>query len=76
MDVSDALKFSPNVTTQQDTTYPLEDLLPPHILQPGIQILNLLDQCLDQVLVRALDLACLANRHINGELDRAVHARA
>jgi hypothetical protein len=49
---------------QVRVTYPLENLFSPDILQPRVQILDLLHQRLHLVLVRALNLACLANRHI------------
>jgi hypothetical protein len=57
-------------------SYPLEDLFPSDILQPRVQVLDLLYQRLDLVLVRALNLACLANGHIQCELDGAMHACA
>lgn len=54
-------------------TYPLEDLFPPDVLQPRVQILHLLDQRLHLILIRTLNLARLANRHIKRELDSAMH---
>lgn len=47
----------------------LKDLLPPHVLQPRIQILHLLHHFTHLVLVRALNLARLANNHIKLESD-------
>ena len=60
----------------RELTYPLEDLFPPDILQPRVQILDLRHQCLNLVLVRALNPARLSNRHIQRELDGAVNACA
>ena len=57
-------------------TYSLENLFPPNILQPRVQVLDLLHQRLNLVLVRALNPARLANRHIQGELDGAMNACA
>ena len=54
----------------------MEDLFPPDVLQPRVQVPDLLHQRLDLVLVRALDPAGLANRHVQCELDCAVHAGA
>lgn len=61
---------------EKRTTYPLENLLPPNILQPGVQILDLLRDVVDLALVRALDLARLANDQIQRELDGAVDPAA
>ena len=55
-------------------TYSLEDLFPPHVLQPRVQVLDFLHQCLDLVLVGALDPARLSNRHVQSELDCTVYA--
>jgi hypothetical protein len=52
-------------------TYPLENLLPPNILQPAIQVPHLLHNILDLALIRTLDLACLADREVQLELDAA-----
>ena len=52
-------------------TYPLEDLLSPDILQPAIQVPHLLHNILDLALIRALDLARLADREVQQELDAA-----
>ena len=52
-------------------TYPLEDLLPPNILQPAIQVPHLLHNILDLALIRTLDLARLADREVQLELDAA-----
>lgn len=52
-------------------TYALEDLLPPNIRQPAIQLLDFGDNVVDFTLVFALDLARLANGHVDGELDAA-----
>lgn len=57
-------------------TYPLEDLLPSHVLQPAVQIPNLLRQIIDLALVRALDLARLSNRQIQRELYTGVYILA
>ena len=51
------------------STYPLEHLLSPDILQSAIQILNPLDDIVNLPLVRALNCACLANRQIQSQLD-------
>jgi hypothetical protein len=56
--------------------YPLEDLLAPNVLQPRVQVLNLLDQRLDMCLICALDPASLADSHVQGELNGAVDAAA
>lgn len=53
------------------TTHPLEDLLSPDILQPGIQVLDLADNILNLVLVGTLNGAGLANGHVELELDVA-----
>ena len=50
-------------------TYPLENLLPPNILQPAIQVPHLLHNILDLALIRTLDLARLADREVQLELD-------
>ena len=55
-------------------TYSLEDLFPPHVLQPRVQVLDFLHQRLDLVLVRALDPARLSDRHVKREFDCAVYA--
>jgi len=55
-------------------TYSLEDLFPPDVLQPRVQVLDFLHQRLDLVLVRALDSARLSDRHVQRELDCAVYA--
>lgn len=57
---------------EKGTTHPLENLLPPHILQPTIQIPHLLHNIINLAFIRALNLASLANRHIQMELDSAV----
>ena len=46
------------------STNPLENLLPPYILQPRVQIPHLLHNLADLALIRALDGARLPNRHI------------
>jgi hypothetical protein len=53
--------------------YPLEHLLPPNILHPLIQITDPLDNIVNLALIRALDFARLANRHVQRELDGAMH---
>lgn len=50
---------------------PLEDLFPPYILQPRIDIPNFLHHLPDLVLVAALDLRSLADSHVEFELDPA-----
>lgn len=50
-------------------TYPLENLLPPDILQSSIQILDLADNVADLALVAALDGAGLTNGHVELEPD-------
>ena len=50
-------------------TYPLENLLPPNILQPAIQVPHLLHNILDLALIRTLDLARLADREVQLKLD-------
>lgn len=57
-------------------TYPLKDLLAPDILQPRVQVLDLLDQRLYVCLVCALNPACLSDSHVERELDRTVNAMA
>ena len=52
-------------------TYPLENLLPPNILQPAIQVPHLLHNIFDLALIRTLDLARLADREVQLELDAA-----
>jgi hypothetical protein len=54
-------------------TYPLEDLLSPNIQQPAIQVPHLLHNIINLALICALDLARLANRHVQVELDSAVY---
>lgn len=54
-------------------TYSLEDLFPPYVLQPRVQVLDFLHERLDLVLIRALDSARLANRHVQRELDGTVY---
>lgn len=56
--------------------YPLENLLASNVLQPRVQVLDLLGQCLDVRLVCALDPARLSDSHIQRELDGAVNATA
>ena len=52
----------------KSSTYALENLLPPYILQPPIQLLYLPYDVLDFALVRALNLARLANCKVHGQL--------
>lgn len=47
----------------------MKHLLPPNILQPPIQILDLLHDILDLALIRALQRAGLANGQVQGQLD-------
>jgi hypothetical protein len=49
------------------TTYPLEHLLPPDVLQPPIQVLDPLDDILNLALVCTLDLGRLSNCQIERE---------
>lgn len=53
-------------------TYPLKHLLSPNILQPSIQIPNLLHNLRDLALVITFNLAGLSNRHIQREFDTAL----
>lgn len=57
-------------------TYPLEYLLPPHVLQPAVQIPDLLRQIINLALVRALNLARLANRQVQRELHAGMNTAA
>jgi hypothetical protein len=52
----------------------LKDLLPPNILQPPIQILNLLNDIMDLSLIRRVQRAGLADGQVQLELD-AAHVR-
>lgn len=52
-------------------TYSLEDLFAPNIRQPAVQLLHLGDDTVDLGLILALDLARLANGHVDGQLDAA-----
>lgn len=52
-----------------NSAHPLENLLASDVLQSGIQVLDLGDQIRHLVLVAALDLARLANRQVEFELD-------
>jgi hypothetical protein len=49
----------------------LENLLPPNIAQPSIQISNLSCNIFDLALIRTFDLAGLPNSHIQLDLDAA-----
>ena len=51
----------------------MEHLLALDILQPVVQILNLLCDVVDLGLIGTLNLARLTNRHVQVELDGAVH---
>lgn len=53
------------------TAYPLEDLLPSNVLQSAIQLLDLLHDGVYFALVLALDLACLADGHVDSEFHSA-----
>lgn len=55
-------------------TNTLVHLLPANIMQTRIQILDALHDILHLVLVLGLDLACLANGHVKGDLDCALGA--
>ena len=50
--------------------YPLEHLLPTNIVQPTIQVLDLLHNILHLPLILQLNVACLANRHVQRHPDR------
>ena len=50
-------------------TYPLENLLPPNILQPPIQIPHLLHNIIHLALIRPLNRARLPNHQIQSKLD-------
>lgn len=50
-------------------TYPLKDLLPANILQPGIEVLDLLHDIQDLPLIRTLDGAGLADGQVEVQLD-------
>lgn len=52
-------------------TYPLEDLLPSDIGNAPVQLPDLIDNTVNLGLVLALDLAGLANGHVDGQLDAA-----
>ncbi len=52
-------------------TYPLKDLFPPDVGQPPVQLLDLGHDAVDLGLVLALDLARLADGHVDGQLDPA-----
>lgn len=49
-------------------TNPLENLLPPDVLEPPIQISDLLHDILNFALILALDRACLADRQVQRQL--------
>lgn len=49
----------------------LENLLPSHVLQPRVQVLDFLHYLAQLFLVRALNLRCLADGHVQLELDIA-----
>lgn len=50
-------------------TYPLENLLPANILQPRIEVLDLLNNIQDLPLIRTLDGAGLADGQVEVQLD-------
>jgi hypothetical protein len=52
-------------------TYPLEYLLPSDVLQSTIQVFDLGHNILNFALVRALDVTCSADCHVNRELNAA-----
>lgn len=52
-------------------TYPLEDLFSPDVGQSAVQLLDLGNNAVDLALVFGLDLARLANGHVDGEFDSA-----
>jgi hypothetical protein len=53
-------------------THPLKHLLPPDVVQPGIEILDPARNVLELVLVVALDGSGLTNDKVEGEFDAAV----
>lgn len=53
-------------------SYPLEDLFPSDILQPRVQVAHALRYVGHLALVGALDIARLADREVEGQLDAAV----
>jgi hypothetical protein len=53
----------------------LEDLLPPDVLQPSIQVLHPCGDIFNLALVRALDLVGLAYHQVEHQLDTAVRFR-
>ena len=55
----------------RSVTHPLKDLFPPDILQPPIQIPNLLTNLAHLALIRTLDRARLPNRHIQRQFHHA-----
>lgn len=52
-------------------SFSLKDLLPPNILQPRVQISYFLHDLADLIFVRAFDLRCFANGHVEFEFDAA-----
>jgi len=62
--------------TQLISTYPLKHLLPPNILQPRIQILDLLHNALNLALITTLNLAALSNGQIQSQFDISQHLAA
>lgn len=56
-------------------SYPLEDLLPPDVRQPAIQLFDFSHDAVNLALVFTLNLARLANRNVDAQLD-AAHRRA
>lgn len=56
---------------EEGRTYSLEHLLAPNILQPAVQVLDPLHQICHLPLILALDLARLANCHIQGNSNSA-----
>ena len=53
-------------------THPLEDLLPPDVLQAGVEILDARMDVLELSLIGALDLARLADGEVKRKADTAV----
>lgn len=51
--------------------YSLEDLLPSNVLQASIQVLDLGNNILNLSLIGALNIACLANSHVERDFDTA-----
>lgn len=60
------------LVTEFRFTFTLEHLLPPDILQPSIEVLDLLHNILNLSLIRALDLARLTDGNVKSESNSAL----